>query len=110
MWQRFFIGSNIVKVSALYTSNINILVILIDRTQTTTIVHFRIGEEQAEIIHISEPIKSHWAQEKGLDLVNLLSDGPYKEKYRKEMIIWSDIVRQRDPGYFCRASIEKSMQ
>lgn len=72
-------------------------------------LHFRIGEEKAEIIRISEPIKSHWAKEKGLDLRELLSDGPYKEKYRKEMIVWSDSVRQRDPGFFCKASIEKSM-
>lgn len=69
----------------------------------------RMGNERAEIIRISEPIKSHWAKEKGLDLNELLSDGPYKEKYRKEMIDWSDDVRQKDPGYFCRLSIEKSM-
>ncbi|XP_055295621.1 phosphomevalonate kinase [Sitodiplosis mosellana] len=68
----------------------------------------RIGEEKAEIIRISEPIKLHWAKEKRLDLTELLSDGPYKEKYRKEMIVWSDSVRQRDPGFFCKASIEKS--
>lgn len=69
---------------------------------------FRLGVERAEIIHISEPIKSHWAKEKGLDLAELLSDGPYKETYRKEMIIWSDSIRQSDPGFFCRASIEQS--
>lgn len=74
------------------------------------IYKFRIGVEKAEIIRISEPIKSHWAKEKGLDLSELLSDGPYKENYRKEMIIWSDSVRQRDPGYFCRESIQKSMR
>lgn len=68
----------------------------------------RMGNERAEIIRISEPIKSHWAKEKGLDLNELLSDGPYKEKYRKEMIDWSDDIRQKDPGYFCRLAIEKS--
>lgn len=70
---------------------------------------FRLGTESAEIIRISEPIKSHWAREKGLDLDQLLSDGPYKEKYRKEMIVWSDHVRSTDPGYFCRAAINKSI-
>lgn len=70
---------------------------------------FRIGNDKAEIIHISEPIKTHWAQKKGLDLNELLSDGPYKEKYRKEMIVWSDEVRQEDSGFFCRLSIQKSM-
>lgn len=68
----------------------------------------RIGEEKSEIIRISEPIKSHWAQKKGLMLSELLSDGPYKEQYRKEMIVWSDSVRKSDPGFFCNASIEKS--
>lgn len=72
-------------------------------------IDIRIGNDRAEIIHISEPIKSHWAKEKELNLNELLSDGPYKEKYRKEMIDWSDNVRQTDPGYFCRLSIEKSM-
>lgn len=65
------------------------------------------GTESTEIIRISEPIKSHWAKENGLDLKQLLSDGPYKEKYRKEMIVWSDNVRSTDPGYFCRAAIDK---
>lgn len=69
---------------------------------------YRLGNDSAEIIRISEPIKSHWAKEKGLDLNQLLSDGPYKENYRKEMIIWSDQVRSTDPGYFCRAAIDRS--
>lgn len=68
---------------------------------------FRLGTD-AEIIRISEPIKSHWAKEKGLSLDGLLGDGPYKEKYRKEMIIWSDEVRAKDAGYFCRAAIARS--
>lgn len=73
------------------------------------VIVIRLGNERAEIIRISEPIKSHWAKEEGLDLNELLSDGPYKEKYRKQMIDWSDGVRQKDPGYFCRLSIEKSV-
>lgn len=82
---------------------------LILSTDFICLIDIRIGNERAEIIHISEPIKSYWAKEKGLDLNELLSDGPYKEMYRKEMIDWSDNVRQKDPGYFCRLSIEKSM-
>lgn len=73
------------------------------------LIVIRLGNERAEIIRISEPIKSHWAREKGLDLNELLSDGPYKEKYRKQMIEWSDGIRHKDPGYFCRLSIEKSV-
>lgn len=58
--------------------------------------------ENAEIIRISEPIKSFWAEEKSLDLKQLMSDGAYKEKYRKEMIAWSDEMRVKDYGVFCR--------
>lgn len=56
----------------------------------------------AEIIRISEPIKSFWANDRNLDLKLLLSDGAYKEKYRKEMIEWSDEMRSKDYGVFCR--------
>lgn len=61
----------------------------------------KLGKEHAEIIRISEPIKSFWAKEKNLNLTELLSDGAYKEKYRKEMIIWSDEMRAKDYGIFC---------
>jgi phosphomevalonate kinase len=61
----------------------------------------RLGHDNAEIIRISEPIKSTWAKEKNLDLAELLSDGPYKEKYRKQMIVWSDERRAENPGIFC---------
>lgn len=60
------------------------------------------SNEKAQIIRISEPIKSFWAREKNLDLEKLLSDGAYKEKYRKEMIVWSDELRSKDYGIFCR--------
>lgn len=33
-----------------------------------------------------------------------MSDGPYKEQHRLDMINWSDSVRAEDPGYFCRAA------
>lgn len=63
---------------------------------------YRLGDANAEIIRISEPIKSTWAKEKNLNLLELLSYGPYKEKYRKDMIIWSDEMRAMDYGIFCR--------
>ncbi|CAD7086246.1 unnamed protein product [Hermetia illucens] len=61
-----------------------------------------------EIIRISEPIKSEWAKKLNLDLQMLLSDGPYKEKYRKDMIDWSDEIRAKDYGFFCRKAIQKA--
>lgn len=69
--------------------------------------NFRLGTERAEIIRISEPIKSTWAKEKNLNLTELLGDGPYKEQYRKEMIIWSDERRAVDYGIFCREASQK---
>lgn len=60
--------------------------------------------DQCDVIKISEPIKSHWAKEKNLDLKELLGDGEYKEKYRKDMIEWSDEIRKTDYGYFCRVA------
>ncbi|XP_075145060.1 phosphomevalonate kinase [Haematobia irritans] len=62
----------------------------------------------SQIVRISEPIKSEWAQKMQLNLNELLSDGPYKEKYRKDMIIWSDTVRHQDYGYFCRTAMDKA--
>ncbi|XP_037927357.1 probable phosphomevalonate kinase [Teleopsis dalmanni] len=67
----------------------------------------RLGE-RSQIIRISEPIKSEWAKKRNLNLEELLSDGPYKEQYRKEMIVWSDEMREKDYGYFCRAAMSKA--
>ncbi|ETN65625.1 phosphomevalonate kinase [Anopheles darlingi] len=62
----------------------------------------RLGHNRAQILRISEPIKRYWATQKGLNLDELLSDGAYKENYRKEMIVWSDEQRHEDYGVFCR--------
>ncbi|KAH8305517.1 hypothetical protein KR018_002332 [Drosophila ironensis] len=64
---------------------------------------------RSQIVRISEPIKSEWARKLHLDLAALLSDGPYKEQYRRDMILWSDEVRSRDYGYFCRAAMEEAL-
>ncbi|KAH8329005.1 hypothetical protein KR074_001438 [Drosophila pseudoananassae] len=65
--------------------------------------------DRAQIVRISEPIKSEWARKLQLDLAALLSDGPYKEQYRRDMIVWSDEVRARDYGYFCRVAMEEAL-
>lgn len=66
---------------------------------------FSLGDK-CEIIKISQPIKSHWAQEKNLNLNELLSDGEYKEQHRLDMIKWSEEMRERDYGCFCRAACQ----
>ncbi|SPP85917.1 probable phosphomevalonate kinase [Drosophila guanche] len=63
---------------------------------------------RARIVRISEPIKSEWARKLQLDLSALLSDGPYKEQYRRDMIVWSDEMRTKDYGYFCRAAMAEA--
>ena len=62
----------------------------------------RLTPVRAQIVRISEPIKRCWADKLGLDLRELLGDGPYKERYRREMIEWSDRRRAEDYGFFCR--------
>ncbi|GJQ69061.1 hypothetical protein Trydic_g6225 [Trypoxylus dichotomus] len=64
--------------------------------------------KKAEVLRISEPIKAYYAKYLNLDLKELLSNNGYKEKYRQEMIIWSDEVRKKDPGYFCQITCSKA--
>lgn len=69
-----------------------------------------LGDDKSTIIHISEPIKSRYAKQMNLDLNLLMSDGAYKETFRKEMIEWSDSVRLKDPGYFCKLACDKASE
>ncbi|KAK7871846.1 hypothetical protein R5R35_006440 [Gryllus longicercus] len=66
----------------------------------------RIGHDNGVIVKLSAPIKSHWAQLRGLELSKLLDSSSYKEKYRQDMIIWGESMREKDYGYFCRHAIE----
>lgn len=65
----------------------------------------RLGENRCQIIRISAPIKAEWAQRCNLDYQELLSDGKLKEKYRQAMIEWSDTLRRKDYGVFCRTAM-----
>lgn len=69
---------------------------------------FRLGD-RCEIIKISQPIKSHWAKEKNLNLNEMLSDSEYKEQYRLDMIKWSDEMRDQDYGCFCREACQNGI-
>ncbi|EEB15119.1 Phosphomevalonate kinase, putative [Pediculus humanus corporis] len=64
------------------------------------------GEEKVVIIKISAPIKDYFAKSSNLNFDELLGSGEYKEKYRKDMIIWSDKMREKDAGVFCKSAIE----
>lgn len=66
--------------------------------------------DKCTLVRISEPIKKHYSEKCNIDLAELLGDGPLKEKFRKEMIVWSDEMRSSDPGYFCRSACENGKQ
>jgi phosphomevalonate kinase len=62
----------------------------------------------ATIGRLSGPLKGAYAKEHGLDFAQLLSDGPYKEKYRADMIVWGERRRHADPGFFARLVVAES--
>ncbi|KAK6640189.1 hypothetical protein RUM44_011875 [Polyplax serrata] len=63
-------------------------------------------KDSIALIKISGPIKSHFAETSNLNLSELMGSGEYKEKFRKEMIEWSEELRLKDPGMFCRAALD----
>lgn len=64
----------------------------------------RVGDVAVNI-KISAPIKSHFAQSRGLDYEQLMGMGSYKEQFRQEMVEWSERVRNSNHGYFCKAAL-----
>jgi phosphomevalonate kinase len=66
----------------------------------------RLGTDNVAMIKISAPIKTHWAQKHDLNFDELMSAGEYKEKHRQDMIKWSEEIRKKDYGYFCKAAVE----
>eukprot|EP00095_Tigriopus_kingsejongensis_P012699 maker-scaffold22_size673200-snap-gene-5.43 protein:Tk12699 transcript:maker-scaffold22_size673200-snap-gene-5.43-mRNA-1 annotation:"phosphomevalonate kinase-like" len=67
----------------------------------------RFLDAQPVIIRLSGPLKECYAKDRGLDFQQLLNASDYKEKYRLDMIKWSEKIRNEDHGYFCRAAIAK---
>ncbi|KAF1750024.1 hypothetical protein GCK72_016569 [Caenorhabditis remanei] len=57
-------------------------------------------------VGISHSLKEEYAKIHDLNFAELLTDGPYKEKYRKDMILWGEEARNKDFGVFCRAAIK----
>ncbi len=45
-------------------------------------------------------------QDHGLDLAKLMDSSVYKEKYRQDMITWGEMMRDKDPAYFCHLATE----
>lgn len=61
----------------------------------------KLGEEKCGIFRLSGPLKNQYAKEHGLDFDRLLDATEYKENFRKDMILWGEKKRNKDPGYFC---------
>ena len=49
----------------------------------------------ARVVRLSGPLKKCYAETHGLDYELLLSAGEYKEKYRRDMIKWSEEIRYK---------------
>ncbi|XP_066246163.1 phosphomevalonate kinase [Euwallacea similis] len=69
-----------------------------------------IGENKCNLIRISGPLKQLYATNHNLIWDKLMSSDLYKEKYRQDMINWSDDIRRKDPGYFCKAACKSAPQ
>uniref|UniRef100_A0A1I7TS76 Phosphomevalonate kinase n=1 Tax=Caenorhabditis tropicalis TaxID=1561998 RepID=A0A1I7TS76_9PELO len=58
------------------------------------------------VVGISNSLKEQFATINGLNYAELLTDGSYKEQFRKEMIEWGEKARIKDSGLFCRSAID----
>ena len=67
-----------------------------------TKIQEKIGSDVCEILHLSIEIKREYAQLHNLNFEELLTDSPYKDVYRKEMIVLGESRRNADPGHYCR--------
>ncbi|XP_058503177.1 phosphomevalonate kinase isoform X1 [Solea solea] len=76
----------------------------------TDLIQERLGADVCSVVRLSGPLKHQYAQEHGLDLDQLLGPGPYKERYRADMIRWGEKRRQQDPGFFCRLATRGARQ
>jgi len=57
------------------------------------------------LIRLSEPLKEKYAKDHGLSFEALLTDSPYKEDYRRDMVKWGESERVKDPNVFCNLAI-----
>lgn len=64
------------------------------------------GNDQTAVVRLSSPLKRMYAEEHGLDFEKLLDSSSYKEQFRKEMILWGERQRAKDPTFFCYGAIQ----
>ena len=66
----------------------------------------QLGDNQCDLVKLSNAIKREYASLHGLDYKEMLSDSPYKDRYRREMISLGEERRARDPGHYCKLACE----
>ncbi|XP_053288243.1 phosphomevalonate kinase [Pleuronectes platessa] len=76
----------------------------------TDLIKGRLGSDTCCVLRLSGPLKQQYAEEHGLDLDQLLGPGPYKERFRADMIGWGETRRRHDPGFFCRLATRGAWQ
>ena len=59
-----------------------------------------------EILHLSNEIKREYATLHKLNYELLLTDSPYKDKYRTAMIALGESRRTADPSHYCRLTTQ----
>ncbi|XP_020795451.1 phosphomevalonate kinase [Boleophthalmus pectinirostris] len=80
------------------------------KDHVTDLLQTRLGPQVSCIVRLSGPLKQQFAQDHGLDLDLLLGPGPYKERFRSQMIHWGEDQRRNDPGFFCRLATRNATQ
>ena len=70
-------------------------------------LNLKFEKNSTTILRLSGPLKECYAEDHGLDFSKLLDSSDYKEKYRKDMITWSEKIRNQNPSYFCLKAIQK---
>ncbi|VDP14819.1 unnamed protein product [Heligmosomoides polygyrus] len=63
---------------------------------------------RVSVYAVSHSLKAIYANDHGLVYSELVSDGPYKEIHRSNMIRWGESIRDAQPDFFCRATIPSS--
>ncbi|XP_068425407.1 phosphomevalonate kinase [Clinocottus analis] len=76
----------------------------------TDLIQNRLGSDVCSVLRLSGPLKTQYAEARGLDLSQLLGSGPYKERFRADMILWGETRRRQDPGFFCRLATRGAQQ
>ncbi len=66
------------------------------------------GRYNVNEVILAAPLKEIYARENNLDYERLLDTSSYKELHRVEMIKWSDLIRLKDPFFFCKIAVDKA--